>query len=164
MKLKTILSVICLVFWVSSISAQTKSKAAIDSTKVNPNYDESLAKQLGADDYGMKAYMLVILKTGSNTTQDKNFISNCFKGHMDNIQRLVDEGKLVIAGPLEKNESSYRGIFILNVTSAEEAKALLQTDPAVKEGLLDAELFKWFGSAAIATYLKDSDKVWKLKP
>lgn len=44
----------------------------------NPNYDSLLAKSLGADDYGMKGYTLVILKTGSNTTSDKSFIDSCY--------------------------------------------------------------------------------------
>ena len=130
----------------------------------NPNYDSVLAKKLGADDYGMKRFVLVILKTGSNTTTDKNFIDQCFAGHMKNINRLVEEGKLLVAGPLVKNERTYRGIFILNVPSVEDARSLLDTDPAVKEKLLDAELFTWYGSAALGEYLGASDKIWKIKP
>lgn len=135
-----------------------------DSTILNPNYDPELAQKLRADDYGMKSYILVILKTGTNQTTDKEFISDCFRGHMENIKRLVDEGKLVVAGPLGKNDNTYRGIFILNVATIEEAQSLLQTDPAVKEGLLDAELYKWYGSAALPEYLPASDKIWKSNP
>jgi uncharacterized protein YciI len=83
---------------------------------------------------------------------------------MDNIGRLVDEGKLVVAGPLGKNDLTYRGIFILNVKTVEEATELLQSDPAVKDGLLAAELLPWYGSAALGEYLPYSDKIWKLKP
>jgi uncharacterized protein YciI len=130
----------------------------------NPNYDSTLAQSLGADDYGMKSYVLVILKTGSNTTTDKAFIDSCFSGHMNNISRLVDEGKLIVAGPLGKNENSYRGIFIYNVKTIEEAEELVQTDPAVNSKLLDAELYSWYGSAALAEYLNDADKIWRVKP
>ncbi len=130
----------------------------------NPNYDPQLAQKLGADDYGMKSYILVMLKTGSNKTTDKAFIGESFRGHLDNIGRLVTQGKLVVAGPLGKNENSYRGIFILNAATLEEAKALLATDPAIKENLLEAELYNWFGSAALPEYLEASDKVWKIKP
>jgi uncharacterized protein len=130
----------------------------------NPNYDSALASQLGADDYGMKGYVLVILKTGSNTTSDQAIIDSCFAGHLKNINRLVDMGKLVVAGPLGKNDKSYRGIFILNVTEFEEANALLQTDPAIKEKLLEAELYRWYGSAALPVYLGADDKIWKEKP
>lgn len=71
-----------------------------------------------------------------------------FRGHFDNIGRLAEQGKLVVAGPLGKNKKEYRGIFILDVNTVEEAKALLATDPAVKEKLLNAAIFEWHGSAA----------------
>jgi uncharacterized protein YciI len=83
---------------------------------------------------------------------------------MKNIQRLVDEKKLIVAGPLGKNDKTYRGIFILDVQSQEEAKELLQTDPAVASKLLDTELYTWYGSAALPAYLEDSDKIWKTNP
>ncbi|HET6243737.1 MAG TPA: hypothetical protein VFF35_04375 [Bacteroidia bacterium] len=112
----------------------------------------------------MKSYILVILKTGTNKTTDKTFIDSCFNGHMTNIGLLVEKGLLVVAGPIGKNENSYRGIFILNVTTFEDANELLQTDPAIKERLLEAEIYKWYGSAALPEYLKASDEIWKLKP
>lgn len=138
---------------------------AKDSTVSNPNFDPVLAEKLGGDDYGMKSYILVILKTGTNQTTDQDFIGNSFRGHMDNIHRLVTEGKLVVAGPLGKNERTYRGIFILqNIGSLEAARELLQTDPAISSGLLDVELYNWYGSAALPQYLDFSDKIWKVKP
>ncbi|MBC7914580.1 MAG: hypothetical protein H7Y07_10730, partial [Pyrinomonadaceae bacterium] len=81
----------------------------------NPKYNKALADSLGGDDYGMKPYVLVILKTGENKTENKVTIDSLFNGHMANINRLAAEGKLIIAGPLKKNEKSYRGIFIFNV-------------------------------------------------
>ena len=73
--------------------------------------------------------------------------------------------KLIVAGPFGKNENNYRGIFILNnVETPDKARELLQTDPAIKAGLLDVELYNWYGSAALPEYLEFSDKVWKKKP
>lgn len=146
---------------------QKNSEVALqrDTTISNSNYDKALAVKLGADDYGMKSYFFVILKTGTNTTTDRDFISENFRGHLDNIQRLTQEGKLVVAGPLGQNENSYRGIFILNnIDSAEEARELLLTDPAIKSGLLNFEIFTWYGSAALPEYLSVSDKIWKVSP
>ncbi|MBK8424671.1 MAG: hypothetical protein IPL27_01260 [Lewinellaceae bacterium] len=128
---------------------------------INPNYDSTLAKTFGADDYGMKMYVLVILKTGSNTVENKAVRDSLFAGHMQNIGRLVDMGKLIVAGPLGKNDKTYRGIFILNVTTFEEANQLMEADPAIKEKLLEPELYNWYGSAALSDYLKTSDKIWK---
>ncbi|MBU1094962.1 MAG: hypothetical protein KKB34_00660 [Bacteroidetes bacterium] len=131
----------------------------------NPDYDKTLAEKLGADDYGMKSYFFVILKTGTNTTTDKELINESFRGHLDNINRLVEENKLIVAGPFGKNENDYRGIFILNnLKSIEDAKELLLSDPAIKNGLLDYEIFTWYGSAALPEYLPVSDKIWKLNP
>ena len=142
-----------------------QSNSGKDTLTTNPNYNKKLAVKLGGDDYGMKSYFFVILKTGTNTTTDKEFISESFRGHLDNINRLVEEGKLIVAGPLGKNENNYRGIFILNnIKSIEEAVELLQTDPAIKNGLLDYEIFTWYGSAALPEYLPFSDKIWKSKP
>ena len=113
----------------------------------------------------MKSYYLVILKTGTNTTTDKNFINESFRGHMENINRLVKENKLIVAGPLGKNDKTYRGIFILqDVKSEEELKELLQTDLVIKNKILDYEIFNWYGSAALPEYLPFSDKIWKSQP
>jgi uncharacterized protein len=130
----------------------------------NSAYNQALADSLGADAYGMKAYVLVMLKTGSASLEDKERINTVFRGHLDNIGRLASEGKLVVAGPMGKNDKTYRGIFILNVATLEEAASLLETDPAVKEKLLEAELYSWYGSAALPAYLPVHDRIQKEKP
>jgi uncharacterized protein YciI len=146
------------------IIRQHENESESDTSVLNPDYDPNLAQKLGADDYGMKRFILVILKTGENQTTDKDFISESFRGHLDNIVRLAEEGKLVVAGPLGSNQNNYRGIFILNAATSDEAESLLQTDPAIKVGLLDAEIYNWYGSAALPVYLDYSDKIWKVKP
>lgn len=129
--------------------------------KVDPNYDEALAKKLGADDNGMKMYVLVILKTGTNTTATKTETDIAFAGHMANMGKLVKENKLIVAGPFGKNDKTFRGLFILNTKSIDEAKEILATDPAYKAKLLDAEFLNWYGSAALPEYLPASKKVKK---
>lgn len=134
-----------------------------ESQLLNPNYDKQLADKLGGDEYGMKTYFLVILKSGINT--DNTLINESFRGHLDNINKLAKEGKLIIAGPLDKNENKYRGIFVLNnIETINEAKELLNTDPAIKNRYLDYDIFTWYGSAALPEYLPFSDKIWKQKP
>jgi uncharacterized protein YciI len=129
----------------------------------NPRYDTLLADSLGGDDYGMKTYIFVILKTGPNKIEDKKVLDSLFKGHMENIGRLASNGQLIVAGPLGKNDKTYRGIFILNVKSIEEANALLETDPTIKNKVLEAEIYKWYGSAALPTYLPYHEKIEKKK-
>jgi uncharacterized protein YciI len=146
----TILIALCISF--SSIAQNEKV-----------DFDKVLADSLGADDYGMKSYVLVILKTGSNNTEEKAVTDSLFRGHMNTINKLAKEGKLVVAGPLQKNDKSYRGIYILNVKTIAEANELLITDPAIKAKVLDTEIFQWYGSAALPVYLKTHDKIQKKK-
>jgi uncharacterized protein YciI len=129
----------------------------------NPKYNKALADSLGADDYGMKSYVLAILKTGSYKTDKKEVLDSLFRGHMNNMGRLVADNKLIVAGPLGKNDREYRGIFILNVKTVEEAKALVATDPAIGAKLFDVELYPWYGSAALPEYLKAHEKIEKKK-
>jgi uncharacterized protein YciI len=135
---------------------------SIQAQKTNPKYDADLAKKVGADDYGMKSCIFVILKTGTNTSTNKIEVDKAFAGHMTNMNTMVEAGKLVVAGPIGENDKNYRGIFILNVSDMEKAKILLATDPAIKAKFLDYDIFPWYGSAALSEYLEASDKVWKV--
>jgi len=127
-------------------------------------YDSTLARQLGADDYGMKSYMLVILKTGPADIQDKALRDSLFLGHFANMRMLAEQKKLVLSGPLAANERDYRGIFIFDVGTAEEAEQLLKGDPTVVAGIFNAELFRWYGSAALPVYLETARKISKRDP
>ena len=129
----------------------------------NLQYDKRLADSLGSDEYGMKSYVFVILKTGSYQPADKQLLDSLFRGHMDNINRLADMNKLVVAGPMAKNDKNYRGIFILNVKTTEEAQELLDTDPTIKNHIFEVELYGWYGSAALPMYLKTHDRIAKPK-
>lgn len=147
--IKTILLFAFLAFAMNTANAQ------------NPKYDKHLADSLGADQNGMKNYILVILKTG--TYDEKNTIrkDSLFRGHFANIKRLADNGKLVVAGPIRKNDKTYRGIFILNVATKEEAELLLQDDPTIKEKIFELEMYDWYGSAALPMYLDFHKKIDK---
>jgi len=126
-------------------------------------FDENLAKSLGADDYGMKQYVFCILKTGSNTTATDQERNDYFKGHMENIQRLANEGKLAVAGPFMKNDKNYRGIFVFNVATVEEAKALVESDPAVVAKIFEYELTPWYCSAALMKVNEIHETIQKTK-
>lgn len=155
-----------LIFITSLLSCTSFGQSLqVEQNNSNPNYNKILAEKLGANQYGMKGYYFVILKTGQAQITDQNLIHEIFKGHMTNINKLVYEGKLIVAGPFEKNDKNYRGIFILhNIQTIEAAKDLLQSDPAIKNGLLDYDVLYWYGSAALPEYLPISDKIWKEKP
>lgn len=144
-----LLTMLC-VLLIDNINAQATSA-----------YDQKMADSLGGDDYGMKQYMFVILKIGTNKTATKAESDSAFRGHMENMGKLVKEKKLVVAGPFKKNEKSYSGIFILDVKTVEEAKIIVDNDPAVKAKLLEAEYYPWFGSAALPMYLQYQKQISK---
>lgn len=101
------------------------------------------------EEWKMRTYYMVFLKYNSDHgITDKEKLAEIQKGHMDNIGKLFEEGKLVLAGPfLDKQD--VRGIFILKVDSEEEAKALVDTDPAVIAGTLTMEIRPWYGPNTI---------------
>lgn len=109
-------------------------------------FDSTLAKELGADDYGMRSYVLVILKKGPTPVTDSTQSAEMFKGHFENMGQLAEEGKLVMAGPFGDDLA---GLFIFSVETIEEAKALTETDPTIKAGHFEAEYHPWYGSAAL---------------
>jgi len=138
--------------------------ATLSLAAQNPKYDADLAKELGADDYGMKMYSFVILKTGPNQIEDKDSSAVLMRGHLDNISRLAEDDLLTVAGPFGPNELQYRGLFILNVDTTEEAEKLLSTDPAIAAGVFKTEIIPWYGSAALPTYLENHEKIEKTSP
>lgn len=129
------------------------------------SYNQKLADSLGADQYGMKPYVIVMLTTGSAKIDDKTKMGELMKGHMENIDKLVKEGKIVVAGPFSgKNQRDYRGMFIFNTKSKEEAEFWVKTDPAVSAGVFNYEIFPWYGSAGLPLYLKHHKEIAKEKP
>ena len=96
----------------------------------------------------MKKYVMAFLKAGPTKLTDSAARSRLQAAHMTNIQRMADEGKLIVAGPFLDGKA-LRGIYIFNVESVEEAKKLTETDPAITAGTLEMELHPWYGSAAL---------------
>jgi len=126
-----------------------------------PGYDAALAERRGADQRGMKSYVLVLLKTGPKADIPKEESDRLFAGHMTNIGRLAGEGKLVVAGPLVRNDRQYRGIFVFNVKTVKEAEALLVTDPAVAAGTLAYEAYGWYATAALMDVVSIHNRIDK---
>jgi len=147
-------SIIC-IFAVSMSQAQTTTSA---DKPANPTFDAELAKRLGADQMGMRNYVLVILKTGPKVIAPGKERDEIFKGHFANINRLATEGKLAVAGPFE-DKNDWRGMFIFNVENVEDAQKLTATDPVVKSGLMVAEYHKLYCSAALMEVGKIHKKI-----
>ena len=93
----------------------------------------------------IRQYFFVMLTAGKDRSQDSATAANIQEGHMANINRLYNEGKLKVAGPFG-DEGKWVGIFIFDCANKEEVEKLLVTDPAVKSGRLAYEIHPWWTS------------------
>lgn len=144
-------------------SAETPP-ATPDQVAEGPDgFDGALASRLGADDYGMAQYVMAFLKAGPNRGQSEEEAQKLQRAHLDNIARMAKEGTLVVAGPF-MDDGDVRGIYIFDVASVEEAKALTETDPAIQAGRLTMELRPWYGSAALRDVGRIHDAISKENP
>ena len=141
-KLTTTALALCMVLGASVCQGQQATGVP------KPAYDPALAKAVGADEQGMRSYVLVILKSGPNRTPAGSERDEMFKGHFANMQRLSAEGKLVLAGPLD-GVDGWRGLFILAAEDIDEARQLVATDPVVAKGEMVPEFHKYYGTAAL---------------
>ena len=121
-------------------------------------FDPALAARLGADERGMRPYVLVILKTGPSRMPAGPERDAMFRGHFANMKRLTDEGKLVMAGPLDGVEGR-RGIFVFAVKDVEEARQLSASDPVLIHGEMVAEYHRLYSSAALRAIPETHERV-----
>ncbi|MBX9402748.1 YciI family protein [Lysobacter sp. BMK333-48F3] len=129
-----------------------------------PAYDAELAQRLGADERGMRRYVLVILKTGPKRVADGEERKAMFAGHFANIERLAKAGKLALAGPFAEDPDGWRGLFLLAVDDIEEARRLTATDPVIERGEMIAEYHRWYGSAAAMAIPELHDRLLPKRP
>lgn len=139
---------IILIFLAISFIACTNQNKEIKNNVTEVSFDSLKASNYGADEYGMKKYVMAFLKRGPNRDQDSATAADLQKAHLKNITRMAEEGTLVLAGPFLDDED-VRGIYIFDVETIEEAKALTETDPAIKAGRLEMVLRPWYGTAAL---------------
>jgi uncharacterized protein YciI len=121
---------------------------AVSADAPAPAYDAGLAAKLGGDERGMRQYVMVILKTGPTPMPKGKERDQMFKGHFANIERLAQQGKLVLAGPFD-GVDGWRGMFVFAVPDIDAAKLLTATDPVIASGEMIAEYHQYYASAAL---------------
>lgn len=139
------------------VGAFSPNAAAQDAKKKNPKYDKELAQRLGGNKNGLKQYVFATLKRGAKKFEDAER-KTLLSGHMDFINRVAKEGKLVLAGPFG-DDKDVRGIYIFDLRTVEEAQKMVEADPSIKAGLFEVELRPWFGTAALMEVLKIHEKI-----
>jgi len=137
--------------FLAALAAAQEPAAAptVEAAEAPPaTYDEALAQAAGADELGMRKYVLVILKSSTTPVPKGPERDAMFRGHFANMERLAGEGKLVLAGPLD-GKDGWRGLFVLATADLEEAARLVATDPVVAQGEMVPELHALYSSAAL---------------
>jgi hypothetical protein len=136
---------------------------SVQAQEAPATYDAAKAQAWGANDQGLRPYVLVLLKTGPKRMPDGPERDEMFKGHFANMQRLAKEGLLVYAGPLD-GQNELRGLFIFATKDPEVARKAVDTDPVIIHGEMVAELHRHYGSAALIGVNDQHARLVKPKP
>jgi uncharacterized protein YciI len=105
------------------------------------------ALSLSAQD--MRFYVMGMLYRGPQWTPEVTEETRKLQeGHMANINKLADEKKLILAGPMA-GDGDLRGIFVFDTDDLKKAQEWCDQDPAVKAGRLRVELHKWYSARGI---------------
>lgn len=89
---------------------------------------------------GYSQYTFVFLhKKSDNEQLSKDQVDKIMKGHMENMERLAKENKLLAAGPFDGGG----GLFILNTQKTAEAKEWLSTDPGIQSNRWNVEMLPY---------------------
>ena len=91
----------------------------------------------------IKPFWFVMLMKGPNRGHDSTTAAKIQAGHMNHMQVMVDKGILKVAGPFGE-EGDWRGIFILDCPTKEQAIEWLKKDPAIQAGRLTYEIKMWY--------------------
>ncbi len=110
-----------------------------------------------APDPEKTTHTLVFLKTGPMSGKlDAEANKKAFAGHFENMGRLAQERKLVVAGPFgkQRHDPALRGLFILATGDRAEAEAWASTDPTVAAGVFVLEFHDLVTDAPLAAALE----------
>ena len=115
-----------------------------------------LAACAGPAAHGQREYVWIWILTGPSDGQVQGEDrSAAFAGHFANMNRLAQEGRLLIAGPMMEPRASveHRGIFVLNTPDTAEGIAIASADPAVRAGIFRLISESFLTAAPIAEIL-----------
>ena len=130
------------------LDVDVRGQASSDAAPSSGGYDAALAARTGADERGMRRYVLVILKTGPKRMPDGPQRDALFAAHFANIERLAKAGKLAVAGPFADDPAGWRGLYLFAVDDFAAARALAESDPVVPAGEMVPEYHAWYATAA----------------
>jgi uncharacterized protein YciI len=92
------------------------------------------------DDVGNTVF-LILFRPGPKRINDCTIFGQPLQPHAKYIQQLYDQGKLILAGPFLDNSG---GMAVVSVSSEEDLREILASEPATREGIFVAETHPWY--------------------
>lgn len=65
------------------------------------------------------------------------------RSHVAHLQRLADEGVVLLAGRTQTGAEDTFGLVIFKADSEDAARRIMESDPAIAGGVMSAELFPY---------------------
>ena len=115
------------------IFAQGKLSSSQPPTKENTTLDNA----------DMKTYVMVFLMKGEKRNQSKKEAEEIQQNHLAHLTQMHQEGILLMAGPF-MDEQDIKGILVMNTSEIEQAKQVVENDPAIIAGRLKAVYHLWY--------------------
>jgi uncharacterized protein len=81
--------------------------------------------------YTLRVCRLEMLQSGPTPEE-----ATAIQKHVDYLARLSAEGIVLLAGRTQTTDENTFGIVIINFTSEEEAKGIMESDPAIVAGVM----------------------------
>ena len=106
--------------------------------------------------YEMTTYVVGFLYRGPTWTPEPSEEVNRLQvGHMSHITKMVETGKLILAGPF-MDDGDLRGLFVFKLDGESpeamvaQAEAMVAADPMVKAGRLVVKFHPWYSAEGIS--------------
>jgi uncharacterized protein YciI len=133
----------------------------VGASDVFPQTPPAKPPDIGPGGYEMTTYYVGFLHRGPKWSPERTAETEALQNaHLANIQKMAQEGKLLVAGPF-LDDGDLRGLYIFRVASMAEAESLASTDPAVRAGRLSLEFHPWYAAKNITVTARSGDSTPK---
>ena len=95
------------------------------------------------NDTSQYLYIIQPKRLGMLTEVPTSYERETMTKHFAYLQQLTEEGILILAGRTLNNDVDTIGIAIINALSKEEARTIVDNDPAVSQGVMNARLYPY---------------------
>lgn len=109
----------------------------------------AVSQEKSEPQHKMVEFHMALLKRGPQwTAKQTPQKKELYAQHFAYFTSLLESGKAVIGGPLD-DDGEIRGLYVLRATSAGEARAWADADPAVKAGHFSVEMHPWWSEESM---------------